>query len=307
MSEKATVGFVGIGTMGLPMATNLAGAGFPVIAFDSDPRALARLSAVEGVTAADSLADLAARSDAVITMLPDGKVVRRVVLGEPDGKNDCLVAGLRKGAAVLDMSSSDPLGTRDLGKALADRDLRLLDAPVSGGVKGAAEATLAIMAGGDAAIFAEFKPVLATMGRVVHHAGPLGAGHAVKALNNYVSAAGLTAALEAMVTAHRFGVDPGVTIDIINTSSGRNNSTETKIHQQVLNRSFQQGFALGLMAKDVRTARDLATGMGLDVPMAERTADMWDRAEQALGGSADHTEMLRYIEQASGESLDDGA
>lgn len=305
MSKKMTVGFVGIGTMGDPMVRHVAAAGYAVVVYDTSPAAIARVTGVEGIEAAASLAELAARCDTVITMLPNGKIVRQVVLGEPDGKNDCLVAGLRAGSTVVDMSSSDPIGTRQLGEELAGRGLRLIDAPVSGGRKGAELATLAIMAGGDAAVVEAFRPLIGTMGKVVHHAGPLGAGHAVKALNNYISAAGFTAALEGMIVAHRFGVDPGTLIDIVNTSSGRNNSTETKIHQQVLNRSFKQGFALGLMAKDLRTALDLAQGIGLDLPLAKHCVEIWNKAEASIGGDTDHTELLRYLEQATGESLEE--
>ncbi|MGY8993901.1 MAG: NAD(P)-dependent oxidoreductase [Rhodospirillales bacterium] len=304
MSTEMIVGFVGIGTMGDPMVRHVAAAGYAVVVYDTSPQAIARIAKVSGIEKAGSLAELATRCNTIITMLPNGKTVHEVILGKPDTKNDCLSAGLRAGSMIIDMSSSDPIGTRQLGEELESFGLRLLDAPVSGGRKGAEQATLAIMVGGETAPVEEFRTLLGTMGKIVHHAGPLGSGHAVKALNNYVSAAGFTAALEAMLVGHRFGIDPGTIIDIINTSSGRNNSTETKIHQQVLPRSFKQGFALGLMAKDLRTALDLAQGIGLDLPLAKHCVGIWNKAEATIGGDTDHTELLRYLEQATGEYLD---
>jgi 3-hydroxyisobutyrate dehydrogenase len=271
--------------------------------YDADPGALERLAGVEGVRAAASLADLAMNTDIVITMLPDGQVVRRVVMGEPPGGDDRLLAGLGAGAVIVDMSSSDPAGTRDLGVALAASGVALLDAPVSGGVKGAEAGTLAIMAGGDAAVLDGCRDILLAMGRVVHHAGPLGAGHAAKALNNYVSAAGLLAAVEAMIAGQRFGLNPGTLIDIVNDSTGRNNSTESKARQQILSRAFAGGFALRLMAKDLRTALGVARHGGLDLPLAEACVAVWNRAEAVLEPGVDHTAIARLIEQINDEVL----
>jgi len=303
MSSNRRLGFVGLGMMGNPMVRHLAAKGFAPTVYDVDRAAVERLAAVAGVHAAASLAALAAASDIVITMLPDGKVVRGVVLGEPQGSNDHLLAGLRAGAVIVDMSSSDPFGTRDLGAELTPHDVRLLDAPVSGGVKGAHAATLAIMAGGDAAVLGGCRDVLLAMGRAVHHAGPLGAGHAAKALNNYVSAAGLLAAVEAVIAGQRFGLDPAGLIDIINDSTGRNNSTETKVRQQILSRAFAGGFALSLMAKDLRTALALARQSGLTLPLAETCVEVWNRAEAALDPGVDHTAIARLVEDINGEVL----
>ena len=303
MSSKPRVGFVGLGMMGHPMVGHLAAKGFAPLVYDIDPAAAERLAGVAGVRFAPSLAALAEHAEVVITMLPDGKVVRRAVLGDAQGSNDCLLAGLHAGAVIVDMSSSDPFGTRELGAALLAHDIRLLDAPVSGGVKGAQAATLAIMVGGDAAVLDGCRAILLAMGRAVHHAGPLGAGHAAKALNNYVSAAGLLAAVEAAIAGQRFGLDPAGLIDIINDSTGRNNSTETKVRQQVLSRAFAGGFALSLMAKDLRTALGLAEQSGLDLPLAKACVEIWNRAEAALDPGVDHTAIARLIEDINGEVL----
>src|SRR5687768_7258087 len=194
MAAKATkedtrVGLIGIGNMGGPMATNLLKAGWKVTVYDTDAQKVKSFAAEKGATGASSLAELAKNCDAVITMLPDGHIVRRVALGKNAG-DDCLVKGLAKGAVLIDMSSSAPVGTRELGKDLAEQGIVLIDAPVSGGVKGAVAATMSIMIGGDKAVAERYDELLAAMGKRFY-VGSLGAGHAAKVLNNYVSAAGL--------------------------------------------------------------------------------------------------------------------
>ena len=193
------------------------------------------------------------------------------------------------------MSSSAPLGTRALGEKLTAAGVRFLDAPVSGGVKRAADGTLAIMVGGNAADIDEVEPILAPMGRSIFRTGPLGSGHAMKALNNYVSGAGLIAALDALRVGRAFGLDPAVMVDVLNASTGRNNSTENKLKQFVLSQSFASGFSLALMAKDIRTADELAAALEVPAPLAERTAALWDAAARALGPEADHTEVDRHL------------
>ncbi|MBM3373880.1 MAG: NAD(P)-dependent oxidoreductase, partial [Betaproteobacteria bacterium] len=225
MNTTDIVGFVGIGAMGTPMAGNLAKAGYRLVVFDLDATRTAALAREHGVTVAASLAELGAQSHIVITMLPDGKAVRSALCGANDSFKDCILERAAKGTRVIDMSSSSPMQTRELGALLASRGFPCIDAPVSGGVKGAVNARLAIMTGGDIAIYESVKPMLEKMGSALFHAGPLGAGHAIKALNNYVSAAGLAATCEALIAAERFGIDPAVATDIINASSGMNNTT----------------------------------------------------------------------------------
>lgn len=160
-------------------------------------------------------------------MLPNGKIVEDVVFGR-DGANDRLAAGLKAGSVIVDMSSSSPVGTRALAARPAERGIKLVDAPVSGGVKRAVDGSLAIMAGGDAADVERLRPVLGAMGRQVFHTGPVGTGHAMKALNNYLSAAGLLAAGEAMLMGQKFGLQAETMVDVWNASTGRNNATEVK-------------------------------------------------------------------------------
>jgi len=295
MNTTDIVGFVGIGAMGTPMAGNLAKAGCRLVVFDLDATRTAALAREHGVTVAASLAELGAQSHIVITMLPDGKAVRSALCGANDSFKDCILERAAKGTRVIDMSSSSPMQTRELGGLLASRGFPCIDAPVSGGVKGAVNATLAIMTGGDIAIYESVKPMLEKMGSALFHAGPLGAGHAIKALNNYVSAAGLAATCEALIAAERFGIDPAVATDIINASSGMNNTTKNKVKQQMLNGAYGAGFATGLMAKDVRTALEVAKAMGGPSAYAEHTAGLWNAMEREEGFAADHTAMHRYL------------
>jgi 3-hydroxyisobutyrate dehydrogenase len=289
------IGFVGIGAMGTPMAGNLARAGYKVVVFDLDAARAGKLARETGVTLAASLADLGATANIIITMLPEGKAVRSALCGDMDSFKNCILERAKKNALIIDMSSSSPMGTRELGDVLAKRGLQFIDAPVSNGVKGAMAATLSIMVGGDKALFDRVKPILEKMGNQIYYAGPLGAGHAIKALNNYVSAAGLIAASEAMHAGEAFGIDPNVIVDIINTSSGMNNTTKNKCKQYMLSGAYNAGFSAGLMAKDVRTALEIAEAMKTSTAFAKPTAEVWNAMEQKLGFIADHTEMHRFL------------
>lgn len=287
-----TIGFIGLGMMGAPMVRRLSGTETAPVLFDTDVKRAQDLAAETGGRAAGTLAELGAACDVVVTMLPNSKIVRAVVL---DGE-DNLAAGLRAGSIVVDMSSSDPLATRELGANLRVRSIHVLDAPVSGGVRKAVAGTLSIMLGGDdAAALDRAEPLLAPMGKVIR-TGPLGSGHAAKALNNYVSAAGLVAACEAVHVGRAFGLDPATLVDVLNASTGRNNSTENKLKQFVLNDAFRDaGFSLELMAKDVGIADALARGLDLDMAGMAAARVLWGRADAALGKGADHTEIYKVV------------
>ena len=291
MKTRKSIAFIGLGRMGLPMAARLVAAGFLLKTHDKAPRAR-----VPGATACASPADAVQGAGLVITMLPDGKAVRSVLLGRGGA-----AAALSRGAVVIDMSSSDPTGTRALGADLAKLGVRLMDAPVSGMVVGATNGTLTIMVGATPALFAKARPVLEAMGKAIYRAGPLGAGHAVKALNNYISAAGTIAAFEAVIVGRAFGLDPGVMTDIFNSSAGSNSATRNKIRQHVMTGAYASGFALSLMAKDVGIAADLARALGVKVPLNRKTRQLWRAAEAGLPAGADHTAIYRYLEaQAKG-------
>jgi 3-hydroxyisobutyrate dehydrogenase len=290
---KYPVGFVGIGKMGLPMAARIAGQDYPVYAYDSSAAALKAICAVGGVQAAKNLADIGRECEVVILMLPDSAVVKKVLYGEHDG----LAAKLKKGAVVIDMSSSNPSVTRELGPRLKAAGVDLVDAPVSGGVKRAVDGSLAIMAGGDAAVIVKVKPLLLTMGKAIIETGMLGSGHAMKALNNYVSAAGLLAACEALKVGADFGIAPDKIVAVLNASTGKNNSTENKLMQFIVSGSFNSGFSLGLMKKDINIATDLAQSLGSDTLLGEVLLKSWADAEAKLTGAADHTEIYRMLKK----------
>ncbi len=233
-----------------------------------------------------SAREAAEGSDALITMVPDGNDVRDAVL-------DAL-PGLKRGAVVIDMSSADPAGTLALGKVLKTNRIEMIDAPVSGARFKAKDGTLAIMAGGDRKAFQKVLPVLKTMGTEIFYCGKLGAGHAVKALNNYLGAAGTLAGFEALLVAQRFGLDPRPMIAAINASTGRNSTTVRKIPQDILTGAYASGFKLSLMTKDVGIAAELARGLHVNTPFLKETLKHWRAAQKQLSRNADHTEIYKY-------------
>lgn len=289
---SAGLGFVGLGRMGLPMAGRLAEAGRGVVGYDVAPEARRRAEAA-GLRVATDLVALAGQAGVLVLMLPDSNVVEQV-LGED------LLGALAPHALVVDMSSSEPLRTRQLAQRLAERGLRMVDAPVSGGVTGAERGTLTIMAGGDAADLEEIEPVLQHLGRVVR-AGGVGAGHAVKALNNLLSATHLWVTSEAMLAGERFGIDPEVMLSIVNTSSGRSGSTENKWPNFILPGTYDSGFGLRLMVKDMRIAVELAAEAGVPSVLGEKAVTLWSRAADELPVDADHTEIARWLRDRAGD------
>jgi 3-hydroxyisobutyrate dehydrogenase len=294
----ATIGFVGLGMMGRPMAARLHAAGLALVVHDTRADAMQAFAATHtGAALARDLEGLAPCAT-VITMLPDSDAVDGVVLGA--GGRRGLSAILRSGAVVIDMSSSQPMRSRALAAALRDAGMRFLDAPVSGGVKRAIDGSLAIMVGGDAAVFQSQRALLAHMGRSLTHVGAAGAGHAMKALNNYVSAAGLVATVEALHAGRRFGLDPALMTDVLNSSTGKNNTTENKVKTFMLAGAFDSGFSLALMAKDLGIAMALGHAVNSPMRLGDDVLAMWADASAQLGAGADHTEMYRWL--APGEA-----
>jgi len=292
IAPPAAIAFVGLGKMGLPMARQLLIAGFEVHGFDPAASALKAFADLGG-KAAPSAAQAVQGVDAVITMLPNGDIVRSVVLDGPDPLADAMQVG----SILLEMSSSAPLATRELGKRLAAKGIGIADAPVSGGVRRAENGTLSIMLGGEGLILKRIRAILDAMGTSVFETGPLGSGHAMKALNNYVSAAGLIAACEALQVGAKFGLDPNLMTDILNVSTGKNNTTENKLKQFVLSETYASGFGLALLSKDVMIAAQLADELDLPAPLSHAVSDFTRRAVDLLGTQADHTEVARYLEK----------
>ena len=179
----------------------------------------------------------------------------------------------------------------------------MLDAPVSGGVSRAKDGTLAIMVGGDSAVMESCRPLFEAMGNRIIETGSSGTGHAMKALNNMVSAAGLLAAAEALLIGRRFGLDPAIMIDVLNASTGRNNSTEKKFKQFILSRAFNSGFSLELMVKDLTTAVELARETGTPIPFSAACREFWAAAQSTLDKEADHTAVVRWFEEMAKSEL----
>jgi len=277
--------------MGRPMSGHIARAGHSLTVFDVDVAAAQRVAADATVRIAKGPEDFQA-TDVVVTMLPTGAIVRDVLVG-----THAIAAALPKGALVIDMSSSEPEDTRELGAALAGMGLALVDAPVSGGVPRATEGSLTIMIGGEAAAIARARPVLELLGKRLFEVGALGAGHAMKALNNYVSAAAFEATSEALLIGKRFGIDPTQLIDILNVSTGRTFHSELSMKDHVIAGRHAAGFLLALAAKDVRIAAGLAAALKIKAPMLELSAAQMSAASAALGPKADVTEAIKVWDQ----------
>jgi 3-hydroxyisobutyrate dehydrogenase len=286
------VAFIGLGQMGGPMSRRLIDAGFDVTVYDSSPHILADF----GERGAESGAEAARDADVVVTMLPTGKIVRDVLLGSGSALDH-----VAQDAVILDMSSSDPLGTREIAGELAARGHALVDAPVSGGMGAAAEGKLTIMVGADQpSAIDRVMPILERLGGRIVRVGSAGSGHAVKAINNAIAATIIAATSEGFVVGERFGVDPHVLLDVINSSTGRSGVSETIFKSQMLPRSFKVGFQLGLMTKDVATAASLAAALEVDAPVMLSTAAGWRAASDAIGPTEDFSTYLKHVEQQSG-------
>lgn len=288
--SPSEVGFVGLGNMGMPMARRLAAGGYQVCGYDASAGIMREIAGLEGFSAAPGITGLG--TDVVLLCLPDSDVVEHVLLAE--GLLDSVPAG----GMVIDMSSSDPARTRALAARAADVDVTLIDAPVSGGVAGARAGTLTIMVGGAAEAFEFARPILAAISPRVVHAGEVGAGHAVKALNNLMSAAHLVVSSEALIAGRRFGLDPAVMLEIINGSSGRSGSTENKWPAYVLTEKFDAGFSVRLLVKDMRLALGIEHATGTPASVSEAVLAAWEAALSELSGEADHTEIARWLDRS---------
>ena len=289
------VGFAGIGNMGWPMAANLVRAGFDVAVADAVRGRAAQFAAEVGGRAGDSAAAVADGADILITIVPTSAHVSEVLAeAEPV---------LAPGSLVVEMTSGVPTVTRELAGRLGRAGVRMIDAPVSGGVARARTGELAIMIGGADADVDRAEPVLRAMGTSLHRCGGVGAGQATKALNNLVSAAGFLISVEALLIGQQFGLDPEVLVNVLNASSGMNNTTKSKIVPFVLSRRFDSGFGLDLMVKDLGIALEVGRDTGTATPFAALCQQLWASAAGALGPGLDHTEIARFTELLGGAQL----
>ncbi len=293
VNERPSVGFVGLGIMGTPMSGHLADAGYVVTVYDVDVAAATAVStAWPNVTIADSPAEVAARSDIVITMLPDGHVVREVALGA-----DGLIHGFTSGSLLIDTSSAQPWITIETAAALAEVGVAMVDAPVSGAQWGAQAAELVFMVGGEPGPVGRARPLLDVLGRAVHHLGPIGSGHMMKSINNTVTAMTFQATLEGLVLGTAAGLDPTAMNAVFNESTAGSWITNNHIAQRILTRTFDDPFRLALMRKDVDIANGLARQLEIDLPMARLCADSYRAADEEFGEGASLSELARWTER----------
>ena len=292
------IAFIGIGSMGWPMAARLIGTGLDVVVFDAAPDRAARFVEEVGGTAADDAPAAVRGADAVITILPTSKHVGQALATMGDS--------LAPGALVIEMTSGVPTATRAFAEGLAARGVAMIDAPVSGGVARAKTGDLAVMIGGEAPDVARADAVLRAMGTTLTHVGGIGAGQAMKALNNLASAASFLIGVEALLIGQRFGLDPAVMVEVLNASSGMSNSSQKKFGQFVLSRRFDAGFGLDLMVKDVSIALEVGRETATPTPFAALCREMWASAAGLLGPGLDHTAMAQFSERLAGETLGGG-
>ena len=294
-SDKPAIGFIGVGNMGWPMAARLVAAGYAMEVADNRREAADRFAQQVGGRSADSLGQLAAASGLVITMLPTSAAVAAVL--------EEVLPRLRPGAIVVDMSSGEPRATKALAARVAEAGGEMVDAPVSGGVSRARTGDLAIMAGGGPAAIARARPVLEAMGSSLTETGAVGSAHAMKALNNLVSAGGFLIAVKALLAGSRFGLDPALMVDVLNASTGMNNSTQKKLKQFVLSRRFDSGFGLDLMVKDLGIALGVARDTATPVPFSALCRELAVAAQAMVGPGRDHTEFALLSERLAGGTL----
>jgi 3-hydroxyisobutyrate dehydrogenase len=285
--------------MGTPMAGHLADAGYPVTAYDLDGSTSAALaSAKPSVSVASSPAEVAKSSDIVITMLPDGNVVRQVALGE-----DGLAAGFGDGTLLVDTSSSQPWITLETAAGLAEVGVAMVDAPVSGAQWGAQAAELVFMVGGAEADVERARPLLDVLGRATFHLGPLGSGHMMKSINNTVTAMTFQATLEGLVLGVAAGLDPTAMNAVFNESTAGSWITNNHIAQRILSRTFDDPFRLALMRKDVDIAEGLARQLGLELPMATLCAISYRDADDQFGDGSSLSDLARWTERRTGVTI----
>lgn len=291
------VGFLGLGAMGAPMAAHLAKRNSLTVWNRTAERAT-EFAAIHGSRAVRTPREAAVGAEVVITCLPTSGEVAQLLDG-PEG----LEAGLQSGTLLIDCTSGDPGTSRDVAQRLARRGVAFADAPVSGGVSGAEAGTLTVMVGGDEETFARARPVLSAFGKRIERLGPVGAGHAMKAVNNALLAVNLIAVGEALAALVKAGVLARTAVEVLNASSGRSFVTEALVPERVLTGRWPRTFRLALLDKDVGIARGLLHDVGIEGPMLELAGQLLSEARAELGEEADHVEAIRLIERRAGVEI----
>jgi 3-hydroxyisobutyrate dehydrogenase len=290
--------FLGLGAIGRPMASCLAAAKIPLTVWNRTASRAGEFAEKSGARHAATPADAVRGAEVVITCLPTSRDVYELLDG-PDG----ILAGIERGASFVDCTSGDPGTSRRIAERLGESGVSFIDAPVSGGVAGAEKCALTIMVGGDAAVLDRVRPVLEAFGKKIVHCGEIGAGDAVKAVNNAFLATHILAAAEGLAALVKMGVSPNVALDVINASSGRSNTSMNLFPERVLTRAFPRTFRLALLEKDVGIAAEVARETRVPAPILQLTADLFRIGRGELGEVADHVEIVKLVEQWAGTEI----
>lgn len=289
---EGKIGFIGLGAMGQPMSKRLLDAGYPLVVYDLRKEAIDAL-VQKGAEAASSVKEVAENCRKVITIVPNSEAVEQVVFG-PHG----LLEAAQTGDILMEMTSAYPPSTLKVHQALSARGISMIDAPVSGGVVGAEAGTLSIMVGGDEKIFEACRPLLSVLGKNLFYMGKIGSGHAIKAINNFLSATTMAATSEAIILATQLGLSPQRVIEVLQVSTGRSYSTDFKFPKFVLPRTFNSGFALDLMYKDIDTVTRMAREYKIPMFLANLVQQLFGYALTRGGGKKeDHTAIFPYLEE----------
>jgi len=290
--SKQSIGFVGLGVMGLPMARHLASAGYPLAAYDIDSAAQERLRRTSpGVNLVSSPREVAESSEIIVTMLPHGRAVESVVLGKKG-----LIEGFRGGSLLLDTSSSEPWYTRKTAQRLKDVGVDMVDAPVSGAEIGALNAELIFMVGGEPQAVERAMPLMEVLGERVFHLGPIGSGHAMKSINNLITAGTFLATAEGLAIGAKYGLEPAAMTGVLNASTGMSWISRTHIVRRILSRKFDDPFRFDLMMKDIDIALQLASDLGLSMPLSKANQEQWHQSQGEIPAGSSVSELVRRVE-----------
>src|SRR5256885_4915231 len=285
---------MGRGNFGDPTAPNVAGDLLVVGVENRTASKAEEFARNHKARAATSPAEAVAGADVVITCLPSSAEVEAVVHGESG-----ILNAMRKGAVLVDCTSGDPPTSRSIAAELGGRGIEFIDAPVSGGTAGAKAGTLTVMWGGEETVFERVRPVIEAFGKKIVHAGPVGCGDALKAVNNALLAVHIISTAEGLAVLAKAGVDPKVALDVINASSGRSNTSENLIPQRVLTRAFPRTFRLALLEKDIGIASVLSEDLGAKTPLIALTAERFHEARENMGDRVDHVEAVKIFEEVN--------
>ena len=291
-----TIGFIGVGRMGLPMASRLVAAGYRLVAYDVQGQALSAITA-KGAEKATSPADVASRAEIVLASLPMPDIVRDVALGQNG------IASGTRARLFVDLSTTGPRMAKQVAAGLRECNITAIDAPVSGGIAGASKGTLAVMVSGPQAECERLKPLLLNLGKYFYVGAEPGMGQMMKVINNLLSATATAATSEAIVLGVKAGLDPYLMIDVINAGSGRSAASEDKFPKSILPRSFDFGFALGLLSKDVNLCIGEAEALGVPMWIGNAVKQMWLYGLAQGGPDQDFTNLITHIEKWSGVTV----